>query len=62
MCASVAKAEPTDDNIVYAVECWEALSAFANPACNCLGRPAHPKLGSRPTLTVVVGSWCVSAP
>jgi hypothetical protein len=43
--------------LMYAVSCWEAGSAFADRACNCLGEPPHPKLGSRQTIKVVVGSW-----
>ena len=46
-----------DDPIVYSVRCWEAGSVFADPACSCLGGSARAKLDSRPTLTIVVGSW-----
>jgi len=46
-------------HLEYAVHCWAPGSAFADPACNCLGEAAHPQLGSRPTIRVVVGSWCV---
>ena len=46
-----------DDPIVYSVRCWEADSVFADPACSCLGGSARAKLDSRPTLTIVVGSW-----
>jgi hypothetical protein len=49
-----------DDRLSYAVPCWAPGSAFADPACNCLGEAAHPKLGSRPTIKVVVGSWYAS--
>ena len=45
-----------DDPFVYSVRCWEAGSLFADPACSCLGGSAA-KLDSRPTFTVVVGSW-----
>ncbi len=51
-----------DDKAVYGVECWEAGSVFADPACSCLGGPAHPKLGSRPTVRVIVGSWYARQP
>ena len=38
----------------YAVECWAAGSAFSNDSrCNCLGEPAHPKLGSRRTIEIL---------
>lgn len=43
----------------YAVHCWAAMSAFTDPSCNCLGGTAPLKLGSRPTIKIVVGSWCV---
>ena len=43
---------------VYAVQCWAAMSAFTDPSCNCLGGAAPLKLGSRPTIKIVVGSWC----
>ena len=46
-----------DDPFVYSVRCWEAGSLFADPACSCLGGSARAKLDSRPTFTVVVGSW-----
>jgi hypothetical protein len=42
---------------VYAVHCWAPSSAFANPSCNCLGQAMHPKLASRPTIKIIVGSW-----
>ncbi len=49
----------------YAVECWAAGSAFSNGSrCNCLGEPAHPKLGSRRTIKILLASWygcCASA-
>jgi hypothetical protein len=42
----------------YAVECWAAGSAFSNGSrCNCLGEPAHPKLGSRRTIKILLASW-----
>jgi hypothetical protein len=42
----------------YAVECWAAGSAFFNGSrCNCLGEPAHPKLGSRRTIKILIPSW-----
>ena len=44
----------------YAVECWAAGSAFLHDArCNCLGEPAHPKLGSRRTIKILLPSWYV---
>jgi hypothetical protein len=43
--------------LLYAVHCWAASSAFVNPSCNCLGQAMHPKLASRPTIKVIVGSW-----
>jgi hypothetical protein len=46
-----------DPRVSYAVHCWAAGSAFADPACNCLGHPAHPKLGLRRTIRIVVASW-----
>ena len=42
---------------VYAVHCWAPSSAFANPSCKCLGQAMHPKLASRPTIKIIVGSW-----
>ena len=45
------------DEIAYAVHCWAPNSTFSDPSCNCLGEAAHPKLGSRPTIRVVIGSW-----
>jgi hypothetical protein len=41
----------------YSTQCWAPGSAFVDPSCNCLGQPAHPMLGSRRTVKVVVGSW-----
>ena len=46
-----------DVHATYAVDCWAPNSAFVDPSCNCLGEAAHPKLGSRPTIVVVVGGW-----
>ncbi len=46
-----------DNRLSYAVHCWAPGSAFADPSCNCLGEAAHPKLGARPTIRVIVGSW-----
>ena len=46
-----------EDHMTYAVQCWAPGSAFADPSCNCLGEAAHPKLGARPTITIIVGSW-----
>ncbi len=48
-----------EDRRVYATHCWAAGSAFADPSCNCLGEPAHPKLSSRRTIKIVVGGWYV---
>jgi hypothetical protein len=48
-----------ENDVLYAVECWEAGSAFADPSCSCLGKPAHKAFNSRPQITVVVGCWCV---
>jgi hypothetical protein len=45
------------DEIAYAAHCWAPNSTFSDPSCNCLGEAAHPKLGSRPTIRVVIGSW-----
>jgi hypothetical protein len=50
-----------NDYLSYAVECWAPRSAFSNPRCNCLGEMAHPKLNSRRTINIVVGSWYVPA-
>ena len=47
---------------VYAVHCWAPSSAFANPSCNCLGQAMHPKLASRPTIKIIVGSWYRARP
>jgi hypothetical protein len=41
----------------YATQCWAPGSTFADPSCNCLGKPAHPRLGSRRTVKVIVASW-----
>ena len=47
-----------DIHATYAVECWAAGSAFLHDArCNCLGEPAHPKLGSRRTIKILLASW-----
>ena len=45
------------DEIAYAVHCWAPNSTFTDPSCNCLREAAHPKLGSRPTIRIIVGSW-----
>jgi uncharacterized small protein (DUF1192 family) len=45
------------DEIAYAVHCWAPNSTFTDPSCNCLGEAAHPKLGSRPTIRIIIGSW-----
>jgi hypothetical protein len=52
-----ASDQSTDVGRVYATHCWEAGSAFADRSCNCFGEPAHPKLYSRRTIKIVVGSW-----
>ena len=63
--AGVKHAKPTrrrrGDAERYAVHCWAAGSAFADPSCNCLGEPPHPLLGSRRTMRIVVGSWHASS-
>jgi hypothetical protein len=48
-----------DDGLSYAAHCWAPGSAFSDPKCNCLGEDAHPKLGSRPTVKIVIGGWYV---
>ncbi len=53
----VRPARRSGDEQQYAVHCWTAGSAFADSSCNCLGEPAHPKLGSRRTIRIIVGSW-----
>ena len=45
------------DEIAYSVHCWAPNSTFTDPACNCLGEPAHPKLGSRRTIKILLPSW-----
>jgi hypothetical protein len=45
------------DEIAYAAHCWAPNSTFTDPSCNCLGEAVHAKLGSRPTIRVVIGSW-----
>ncbi len=45
------------DEIAYAVRCWAPNSTFTDPSCNCLGEAAHPELGSRPTIKIIIGSW-----
>jgi hypothetical protein len=45
------------DEIAYAAHCWAPNSTFTDPSCNCLGEAAHPKLGSRPTIRIIIGSW-----
>jgi hypothetical protein len=42
---------------VYAAHCWAPSSAFANQLCNCIGQAIQPKLSSRPTIKIIVGSW-----
>ncbi len=52
------RAEQGDVHDTYAVECWAAGSAFSGGSrCNCLGEPAHPKLGSRRTIKILLASW-----
>jgi hypothetical protein len=46
-----------DGHLVYAVRCWGPSIAFSEPSCNCFGQQPHPKLDSRRTITIVVGSW-----
>ena len=41
----------------YAVHCWAPNSSFTDPSCNCIGEGAHPKLGYRRTIRIIVGSW-----
>ena len=48
-----------DDSRLYTTHCWAPGSAFTDPSCNCLGELAHPKLGSRRTIKIVVGGWYV---
>ena len=48
-----------DDGLSYAAHCWAPGRAFSDPKCNCLGEDAHPKLGSRPTVKIVIGGWYV---
>ena len=50
------------DEIAYAVHCWAPNSTFTDPSCNCFGEAAHPKLGSRPTIGIIVGSWYLPPP
>jgi hypothetical protein len=57
--APLANRRAEDANHQYAVQCWGTRSAFTDRTCNCLGEAAHPKLGSRPTIKIVVGSWYV---
>ena len=45
------------DEMVYATHCWAPNSTFTDPSCNCLGEPAHSKLGSRRTIKILVPSW-----
>ena len=47
------------DEIAYAAHCWAPNSTFNDPSCNCLGEAAHPKLGTSPTIGIIVGSWYV---
>ena len=57
--APLANRRAEDANHQYAVQCWGTRSAFTDRACNCLGGAAQPKLGSRPTIKIVIGSWYV---
>ena len=50
------------DEMSYAVHCCAPNSSFTDPLCNCLGEAAHPKLGSRPTIRIIVGSWYENPP
>ena len=45
------------DELMYDVHCWAPSSTFADASCNCLGEAAHPELGSRRKITIVIGSW-----
>jgi hypothetical protein len=45
------------DKIAYAVHCWAPNSTFTDPSCNCLGESAHPQLGSRRTIRILLPSW-----
>jgi hypothetical protein len=57
---TLAASRRADDRLSYAVDCWMPRSAFTNASCNCLAEAAHPKLGARRTVNVVVGSWYAS--
>ena len=46
------------NEMAFAVHCWSPNSTFTDPSCKCLGEAAHPKLGSRPTIRIIIGSWC----
>ena len=45
------------DKIAYAVHCWAPNSTFMDPSCNCLREAAHPKLGSKRTIKILLPSW-----
>ncbi len=49
-----------DDRLSYAVDCWMPRSTSTDASCNCLAEAAHPELGSRRTVNVVVASWYAS--
>ena len=57
---ALAERRRADDRLLYAVDCWTPRSTLTDASCNCLAEVAHPELGSRRTVNVVVGSWYAS--
>ena len=57
---ALAARRRADDHLLYAVDCWMPRSTFTDASCNCLAEAAHPELGSRRTVKVVIGSWYAS--
>ena len=51
------RVESADAHLSYSAHCWAPSSAFSDPSCNCLGKAAHPKLGSRRTINVIAPGW-----
>ena len=47
---------------IYAEKCWAPSSAFAQPTCNCFGESAHPMLGARRPIAVIIADWYVHRP
>jgi hypothetical protein len=43
---------------LYDEQCWDNGSAFTDPSCNCLNETKHQEFDSRPTIRIILASWC----